>query len=156
MKVSLIAIGTKMPSWVQQGVEEYQKRIQSKLKFNLIEVPLARRSKSQSIEQCIQKEGNELLKMVPPDSWVIALDVAGTSISTEQLARKLTTFMAEGQNISLLIGGPDGLDRSCLDKSKERWSFSALTLPHPLVRILVIEQLYRAFSMLNGHPYHRD
>ena len=155
MKVSLITVGTKMPGWVQEAIKEYQKRIQSELKFSLIEVPLPKRNKSQNIQQCIKKEGEQILKMVLPGSRIIALDIAGISLSTEQLVKKLNIFRAEGQNISLLIGGPDGLSQSCLDQSIERWSLSSLTFPQSLVRILVVEQLYRAVSILRAHPYHR-
>ena len=145
-----------MPGWVQEAIKEYQKRIQSELKFNLIEVPLPKRNKSQNIQQCIKKEGEQILKLVLPGRRIIALDISGISLSTQQLVKKLNIFREKGQNISLLIGGPDGLSQSCFDQSMERWSLSSLTLPHSLVRILVIEQLSRAVSILRAHPYHRD
>ena len=86
----------------------------------------------------------------------MALDVEGRTISTAQLADKLRAFRMSGKDLALLIGGPDGLDSDFLERSDECWSLSALTLPHPLVRVLVTEQLYRAMSMINGHPYHRE
>tara|TARA_B100000315_G_C14524495_1_gene563155 strand:- start:95 stop:532 length:438 start_codon:yes stop_codon:yes gene_type:complete len=144
-----------MPAWVQQGVEEYQKRLTRDLGLNIIEVPLSKRSKSQSIEQSIKNEGAALLKKVPPESYLVALDIRGRLITTEQLAGRLDSFRTQSQNLSLLIGGPDGLASSCLERVDESWSLSGLTLPHPLVRVLVTEQLYRAVSILNGHPYHR-
>ncbi|HAJ74863.1 MAG TPA: 23S rRNA (pseudouridine(1915)-N(3))-methyltransferase RlmH [Gammaproteobacteria bacterium] len=155
MKVSIISVGTRMPAWVQQGVEEYQKRLTRDLGLNIIEVPLSKRSKSQSIEQSIKNEGAALLKKVPPESYLVALDIRGRLITTEQLAGRLDSFRTQSQNLSLLIGGPDGLASSCLERVDESWSLSGLTLPHPLVRVLVTEQLYRAVSILNGHPYHR-
>ncbi|MDA1369407.1 MAG: 23S rRNA (pseudouridine(1915)-N(3))-methyltransferase RlmH [Proteobacteria bacterium] len=156
MKVALISVGTKMPQWVKEGVDEYQKRISKSLGFSLVEVPLSKRSRSQSIEQCIRKEAIAILNQVPTDNYLVALDINGASISTEQLARRLDSFKQDGRNLSLLIGGPDGLDKTCLERADERWSLSSLTLPHPLVRILVTEQLYRAVSILDGHPYHRE
>jgi 23S rRNA (pseudouridine1915-N3)-methyltransferase len=156
MKVSLISVGTRMPAWVQKGVEEYQKRLSRDLGLNIIEIPLSKRSKSQSTEQNIKQEGAALLKKVPLDNYLVCLDINGSLISTEQLADRLETFRQQGQNLSLLIGGPDGLHRACLEQADESWSLSGLTLPHPLVRILVTEQLYRAVSILNGHPYHRS
>ena len=155
MKVSIISVGTRMPAWVQQGVEEYQKRLTRDLGLNIIEVPLSKRSKSQSIEQSIKNEGAALLKKVPPESYLVALDIRGRLITTEQLAGRLDSFRTQTQNPSPLIGGPGGLASSCLERVDESWSLSGLTLPHPLVRVLVTEQLYRAVSILNGHPYHR-
>jgi len=155
MKISLISVGTKMPNWVQQGFAEYEKRIKRDLGFSLIEVPLSRRAKNQSIDQCLQKEGEAILAQIPRDTRVVALDVLGKSLSTEELASKIGGFKMQGQSLCLLVGGPDGLSPACLSVAHERWSLSALTLPHPLVRILISEQLYRASAILSGHPYHR-
>ena len=96
------------------------------------------------------------MSQIKPNDYVVALDVKGGTISTAQLADKLRAFRMSGKDLALLIGGPDGLDGDCLGRADERWSLSALTLPHPLVRVLVTEQLYRAMSMINGHPYHRE
>ncbi|HJN96832.1 MAG: 23S rRNA (pseudouridine(1915)-N(3))-methyltransferase RlmH [Gammaproteobacteria bacterium] len=156
MKVSIISVGTRMPAWVQEGVEEYQKRLSRDLGLNIIQVPLSKRSKSQSIDQSIKNEGAGLLNKVPPNNYLVAMDIRGTLITTEQLAGRLDSFRTQGQNLSLLIGGPDGLARACLEQADESWSLSGLTLPHPLVRVLVTEQLYRAVSILKGHPYHRS
>jgi|TARA_B100000959_G_scaffold287402_1_gene371784 23S rRNA (pseudouridine1915-N3)-methyltransferase len=145
-----------MPAWVQEGVEEYQKRLSRDLGLNIIQVPLSKRSKSQSIDQSIKNEGAGLLNKVPPNNYLVAMDIRGTLITTEQLAGRLDSFRTQGQNLSLLIGGPDGLARACLEQADESWSLSGLTLPHPLVRVLVTEQLYRAVSILKGHPYHRS
>ncbi len=156
MKVSIISVGTRMPAWVQEGVEEYQKRLSRDLGLNIIQVPLSKRSKSQSIDQSIKNEGAGLLNKVPPNNYLVAMDIRGTLITTEQLAGRLDSFRTQGQNLSLLVGGPDGLARACLEQADESWSLSGLTLPHPLVRVLVTEQLYRAVSILKGHPYHRS
>ncbi|PCJ19993.1 MAG: 23S rRNA (pseudouridine(1915)-N(3))-methyltransferase RlmH [SAR86 cluster bacterium] len=155
MKVKLFCVGTKMPSWVQLGVADYAKRIVSDLGFSIIEIPMAKRSKTTSMMQCIKKEGDALLAAVNHDDYIVAMDVLGKSFHTETLAQKIGDFRRDGRNLSLLIGGPDGLSAECLSKADERWSLSALTLPHPLVRVLLTEQLYRASSILKGHPYHR-
>lgn len=156
MKVRVFSVGTKMPSWVQEGVGEYQKRLVADLEFSLHEIPMAKRPKSVNIEQCIQKESDALLAAVPKKDYLVALDVRGKSLSTEGLAEKINGFRREGMNLSLLIGGPDGLSSPCLKQAAERWSLSDLTLPHPLVRLLLSEQIYRAFSIIKGHPYHRS
>lgn len=145
-----------MPGWVQQGIAEYEKRIAADLGFSIVEVPLAQRSKNSNAQQWIKKEGDALLAAVPKDDYLVALDVAGKPFDTETLAERIAGFRNQGQNLSLMVGGPDGLSRECLDRAAQRWSLSALTFPHPLVRILLTEQLYRASSILKGHPYHRS
>lgn len=156
MKVRILSVGTKMPPWVQQGVSEYQKRMTAYLEFSLHEIPMAKRTKNVNIEQCLQKESRSLLAAVPQNDYLIALDVSGKSFSTENLAARISDFRRQGINLSILIGGPDGLSRECLSQAAERWSLSALTFPHPLVRILLAEQFYRACSIIKGHPYHRS
>ncbi len=156
MKIRLLTVGTKMPAWVQRGVEEYEKRCAQYLGFSLVEVPLARRSKSASVEQCVRKETEDLLALVRPDDFVVALEVSGRTFGTEALAERVAALRQEGRNLTLLVGGPDGLGADCRARANECWSLSALTLPHPLVRIVVTEQLYRVASILQGHPYHRE
>jgi len=156
MRIRLISVGTRMPGWVNQGVEEYARRIQNELGFSIVEVPLAKRSKAQAVSLAMAKEGSAMLGKIERDEFVVALDVKGRSLDTAALAGRLQYFREEGRNVSLLIGGPDGLDAGCLQRADEKWSLSALTLPHPLVRVLVTEQLYRAHSLLQGHPYHRE
>lgn len=155
MAITVIAAGQRMPAWVDQGVAEYSKRLQREPGFSLIEVPLAKRAKSQSLDRSLQKEADAMLAKIPAGDYVVALEVGGRVLSTETLARRLQTLQEEAQNLSLLIGGPDGLAQSCRERAGEQWSLSALTLPHPLVRILIAEQIYRAYSLLRGHPYHR-
>ena len=156
MKVRLYSVGTRMPRWVQEGVEEYRKRIEKDLGFSVIEVPLVKRTNSQNVEQCVQKEGAALISRLQQGDFVVALEVTGKVLDTPTLARRIEELRLEGKNLSLLVGGPDGLSQDCLARANETWSLSALTLPHPLVRILVTEQLYRAASILNNHPYHRS
>ena len=156
MKIGLISVGTKMPRWVQDGTAEYEKRISKELGFKLIEVPLAKRSKTQSLIQCIEKEGDAILSQLNSDDFVVSLDVLGRSLDTPALAEKIGDVRFEGRNLNLLVGGPDGLSERCQSRANESWSLSALTLPHPLVRVLICEQLYRAACILKGHPYHRE
>lgn len=155
MRVSIVTVGTRMPAWVTQGVEEYDKRMPRELNLEWKELPLAPRGKNANAEQIKDKEGLQILKAIPPGDRVIALDVLGQALSTEKLAATLADWQMSGENYSLLIGGPDGLSAACLQRAERRWSLSALTLPHPLVRILLAEQLYRAWTITANHPYHR-
>ncbi len=155
MKLKLVSVGTRMPAWVQAGVSEYTKRLPADFSLLCEEVPLARRGKAIDVKQAVRKEAEALLNRVRPDDHVVALEVTGRSFATEELARRVDQIRSEKQQIVLLIGGPDGLGEDCLRRADEKWSLSALTLPHPLVRILVAEQVYRVWSLLNGHPYHR-
>ena len=155
MNIRIIAIGNKMPSWVTEGYNEYSKRFPSSCTLELCEIPAEKRTKQADIARITQREGEKILAAIKPGNRVIALDVLGRSWSTEQLATHLQAWHHEGRNIDLLIGGPDGLSEACLKKADNRWSLSALTLPHPLVRILLAEQLYRAVTIMQGHPYHR-
>lgn len=155
MRLKIIAIGTKMPDWVEAGCHEYLKRLPSELNVEIIELPLGQRGKGADINRAVQREGESMLKAIGEHDHVIALDVLGKAWSTEQLADKLQQWQLSGDNFSLLIGGPDGLAKECLQRANSKWSLSALTLPHPLVRILLAEQLYRAGTINSGHPYHR-
>lgn len=159
MRIKLIAVGKSMPDWVNTGFQEYAKRLRSSITLELIEIPLAKRSKNADIARLMAREGEQMLQAVnsrhgSPET-VIALDVQGKQWDTETLSTQLGKWRELSQDIALLIGGPEGLAPACLEKASMRWSLSALTLPHPLVRIVVAEQLYRAWSILSGHPYHR-
>ena len=156
MRISIVAVGTKMPAWVTQAVEEYGRRMPRELKLQWREIPLARRAQGASAEQLREREGEQLLKAVPAGDAVVALDVLGRRIATAQLARKLEDWQMSGLNYSLLVGGPDGLSPGCLERAGARWSLSDLTLPHPMVRVLLAEQLYRAWTITVNHPYHRE
>jgi len=155
MRIRLIAVGTKMPGWVEEGYCEYAKRLPRDCTVELVELPLGPRGKSSSTAVAMEREGQAMMAAIGKGDRVIALDVKGKAWSTEQLARNLDEWRMSGANYSLLIGGPDGLAPECLALAEAKWSLSALTLPHPLVRILVIEQLYRAYSILHNHPYHK-
>ena len=155
MRLKIIAVGTKMPAWVEQGFQDYAKRLPRDFSVQVVELPLGQRGKNASVQKAIAKEGEQMLAAIPQGDQVIALDVKGKPWSTEQLADNLADWRMQGSNYSLLIGGPNGLAPECLARANTKWSLSALTLPHPLVRIVVIEQLYRAWTILNNHPYHK-
>jgi 23S rRNA (pseudouridine1915-N3)-methyltransferase len=142
MRIRLIAAGNRLPAWMDAGVEQYARRFGRGLKFELIEVPLAR-------------EAERMRAAIADGDYVVALEVGGRAMSTPELAHWLSSRMADGRNLALLVGGPDGLDAGLSSRADFRWSLSPLTWPHGLVRVMVAEQLYRAHSLLLGHPYHR-
>jgi 23S rRNA (pseudouridine1915-N3)-methyltransferase len=142
MQIRLIAAGTRLPDWIDEGVAEYGHRFGRGLKFKLIEIPFAR-------------EVERMRAAIGEGDYVVALEVGGRAMSTPELAQWLAARMAGGRDLSLLIGGPDGLDAGLSGRADFRWSLSPLTWPHGLVRVMVTEQLYRAHSLLQGHPYHR-
>jgi 23S rRNA (pseudouridine1915-N3)-methyltransferase len=155
MRFKIIAVGTRMPSWVEEGYTDYAKRMPRDFSVDMVELPLGPRGKNASLEKAMAKEGQQMMAAIPKGDKVIALDVLGKPWSTETLASNLAGWSMQSSNFSLLIGGPDGLAPECLARADAKWSLSALTLPHPLVRIVLIEQLYRAWSILNNHPYHK-
>lgn len=156
MIINLIAVGTRCSPWAETGFQDYQKRLPVECKLNLMTIPLSKRSKNSEISKHIAEEEKKILAAVPKRSRIIALDVQGQMWNTQQLAQSLQQWQLERQDISLLIGGPDGLGVACIKKAERIWSLSPLTLPHALVRIIVAEQLYRAWSLLTHHPYHRE
>jgi 23S rRNA (pseudouridine1915-N3)-methyltransferase len=142
MRIRLIAAGTRLPAWIDAGVDEYARRFGRGLKFEVVEIPLAR-------------EAARMRAAIRESDFVVALEVKGRAMTTPELARWLAARMAAGRDLALLVGGPDGLDPQLSARADFRWSLSPLTWPHGLVRVLVAEQLYRAHSLLQGHPYHR-
>ena len=155
MRITIVAVGTRMPEWVEMGYRDYVERLPHQCRIELLEIPLARRTKSADPSRLIKIEGDAILRALPKHNRVIALDLKGQSRTTQQLADSLNNWLGLGQDVAMVIGGPDGLDARCLDRADETWSLSALTLPHALVRVVVVEQLYRAWSILNNLPYHR-
>ncbi len=156
MKIQLVAIGDKMPVWVKQAFADYQKRLYAYCQFSLVEIPAKKRGKAVNTEKVLQQEAELMLAKVSNRDYCIALDVGGKTLSTRQLAQQLEQLQPQGQNLSILIGGPEGFASSCLQRANVQWSLSALTFPHPLVRVILAEQLYRGFSLLAHHPYHRE
>ncbi|WP_293264575.1 23S rRNA (pseudouridine(1915)-N(3))-methyltransferase RlmH [Neptunomonas sp.] len=155
MKIRLLAVGGKMPDWVAVGFNEYSKRLPHEMTLELVELPLGHRGKGADMARAIRQEGDAMLAAMPKGDRVIALEVEGRSWSTEQLAAKVSEWQMDGRNISLLVGGPDGLDPRCVALADQKWSLSGLTLPHPLVRVILAEQVYRAWTIIQGHPYHK-
>ncbi len=155
MKIHLIAVGTRMPSWVEEGFKEYQKRMPGEYALILHEITPDRRLGKGSLDKIRQHEGAAILNAVPRRAYVVALDEHGVELSSVDLAAKLKTLQAEYADLALLVGGPEGLADECKTAAREMWSLSRLTLPHPLVRVILAETLYRAYSITAGLPYHR-
>jgi len=155
VKIHLLAIGSKMPDWVTKGYAEYAGRLTGKVQLQLREIPAEKRTKNSDVKTLCKKESMKLLAAIPKGCRVVALDVLGQSWSTEKLASQMENWMMSGQDIALLVGGPEGMTRECVERADQVWSLSALTFPHPLVRVLLSEQLYRAWSITENHPYHR-
>jgi 23S rRNA (pseudouridine1915-N3)-methyltransferase len=142
VRVRLIAAGTRLPDWIDAGVADYARRFAHGLRFELVEIPLAR-------------QAERMEATIGARDYVVALEVTGCAMTPPELAKWLAARRAGGRDLALLIGGPDGLDAGLAARADFRWSLSPLTFPHALVRVLVAEQLYRAQSLLQGHPYHR-
>ena len=155
MKCRLIAAGTRLPEWVNTGFEEYQKRLRTPLVLELHEISVATRSAGENPQRAVQREGADMLAALAKDDYVVTLEITGKPMSTEQLSTWLQERLRDARPLALMIGGPDGLSPAVLDRANQRWSLSPLTLPHALVRVVVAEQIYRAMSLLAGHPYHR-
>lgn len=155
MRVRLIAIGTRMPAWVGQGVDEFRVRLPREWRFELVEIPAAPRGANAVVEQLKRAEGERMLRATPAGADVIAFDERGEALSTLDWAQAVQQWQRHGRDVALLVGGPDGLAPECLARAQRRWSLSKLTLPHALVRVVVLEQLYRAWTVTQGHPYHR-
>ncbi len=156
MKIQLVAVGTKMPAWVETAYQEYARRFPKDMPLELIEVGAGKRGKNADIKRILDKEGEATLAVIPKGNRVVTLEVTGKSWTTPQLAKQLDAWKMDGRDVSLLIGGPEGLAPSCIQLAEQRWSLSALTLPHPMVRVIVAETLYRAWSITANHPYHRE
>lgn len=154
MQIHLIAVGDRMPDWVRMGYNEYTKRLPKECSLVLHEISLSKRHKN--APSCVEEEGKRILSTLSHDDYVVALEVEGCAWTTLELSRYLSKWMQTGQRIALLIGGPDGLAEACRKRAHQEWSLSPLTLPHPLVRVVIAEQIYRAWSILKNHPYHRS
>jgi 23S rRNA (pseudouridine1915-N3)-methyltransferase len=156
LRLRILAIGTGMPQWVAEGFATYAQRMRPPLSVELVEIPALARRRGSDLERIRRDEGRRMLASMGDGDRVIALDVLGRSWSTEGLADHLRHWMQEARDTCFLIGGPEGLSEECLARADQRWSLSALTFPHPLVRVILAEQLYRAWTILQGHPYHRS
>lgn len=156
MKIQLVAVGNKMPGWVTSGFQEYQRRFPRDCAFELIEISPGKRGKNADIARILEQEGERMLAAVPKSNRVVTLEVTGKPWTTHDLSKQLSSWQMDGRDVSLLVGGPEGLAPACIARSEQKWSLSPLTLPHPMVRVVVAESLYRAWSLNNNHPYHRE
>lgn len=155
MKLRMLAAGTRLPDWVNAACGDYAKRFGAEIKFELVEIPVTPRGPNADLARAVAREGERMLAAIRPGDFVVAMQASGKSLSTEQLSQWLRTRLRDGRDLVLLIGGPDGLAPSCVERADFELSLSALTLPHGLARIVLIEQLYRTWSLSKGHPYHR-
>ncbi len=155
MQIHLIAIGKRMPEWVNTAYADFSRRMPAECRLKLTEIPAAKRTRSADINRVLRQEGERMLAAIPKGAEVVALDVDGRPWSTGELASQLQDWMQQGSDIALLVGGPEGLAPACRARASRRWSLSRLTFPHPLVRVILAEQLYRATTILRNHPYHK-
>jgi 23S rRNA (pseudouridine1915-N3)-methyltransferase len=155
MQINLISVGNRMPGWVQQGYDEYAKRLPRECELALKEIAPGKRSKNSDVARIVKDEGERMIVAIPQGAHIVTLDIPGKPLTTPELAQVMQRWLGDGQLIAMLIGGPEGLADSVKQLARESWSLSKLTFPHPLVRIIVAEQLYRAWSILHNHPYHR-
>ena len=156
MRIRIIAVGERMPRWVDEVVGDYTRRLAGSLKVALVQVPAGQRSNRGDPVQAMHSEGQRILALIKPPEFVAALDERGVQMATRELATWLAARLNDGRDLVLVIGGPDGLAPEVLARSDQQLALSRLTLPHPLVRVVLAEQLYRAHTVLSGHPYHRD
>ncbi|HEY1102710.1 MAG TPA: 23S rRNA (pseudouridine(1915)-N(3))-methyltransferase RlmH, partial [Burkholderiaceae bacterium] len=155
MKLIVVAVGQRVPDWAQTAWDDYAKRFPPELRVELKAVKTETRG-SKTLDQLYAAERERIEGAIPRGSRIVALDERGTSLTTVALARKLKGWQLESDDVALVIGGPDGLDPAFKQAAHERIRISDLTLPHAMVRVLLVEQLYRAWSINAGHPYHRE
>jgi len=155
MRIRLIAVGQRMPDWVESGYREFAKRLSGECSLELVELAPGKRGKGADLARAKRDEARRMLEAIPKGALVIALDQGGREWDTPELARQLADWLQQGRDVAMLVGGPEGLGEECLAQAERKWSLSRLTLPHPMVRVVVAEQLYRAWSILKNHPYHR-
>jgi 23S rRNA (pseudouridine1915-N3)-methyltransferase len=155
MRARIIAVGERMPGWVAEGFAEYRKRLSHELPLELLELKPGTRGKGRDDARAMHDEGAAILAALPRDTHVVALDGGGRAWSSEALAAQLAQWRMAGRDLAFLIGGPDGHAPEVLARADQTWSLGPLTLPHMLVRLVLAEQLYRATTIVAGHPYHR-
>jgi len=155
MRIKLLAVGTRMPEWVRLGYQEYAQRMPAICQLELVEIAAKKRGKNADTARILRDEGELLQASIPKGSLPIALDRKGKSISTETLAVEMQKWIDNTQDVAIMIGGPEGIDPMMLQQTTIKWSLSAMTFAHPVVRIMLAEQIYRAWSINANLPYHR-
>lgn len=156
MKLVVVAVGTRMPAWVDEGFREYARRMPRELPLQLVEIKAEPRTSGKSVDAMQAAEAARIEAALPPRCRRVILDERGTDTTTSALAARLTAWQAGGEEVALIIGGPDGLAPALRQSAAESLRLSSLTLPHALVRPLLVEALYRAWSVTRNHPYHRE
>lgn len=156
MSMRLISVGKKLPEWVYSSFREYNKRLPNEYRLELLELPHATKNKSASAESVLQKEADAIQKQLPSRAFTILLDERGSQYTSKELASSLEKWQESGKNICFIIGGADGVAANLHHSADITWSLSPLTFPHALVRVILAEQIYRAWSINSNHPYHRD
>ena len=156
MHVRLIAVGDKQPSWVDTAFGEYAGRLPRQWKFRLDKIATGQRTKGGGAKSARELEGRKLLASIRSDDFVVLLDERGEALSSRELGERLGDWQSAGRNLCFVIGGPDGVSIECANRADFRWSLSRMTLPHGLARVMFGEQLYRGWTLTQGHPYHRD
>jgi 23S rRNA (pseudouridine1915-N3)-methyltransferase len=156
MHIRLIAVGDRQPSWVDTAFENYSQRLPQQWQFRLDLIATAPRTKNSAAETAKLAEGQKVLAKIKAPECVVVLDERGKEFSSQELAARLDDWQSDGRDLTFVIGGPDGVSEACMDRADLRWSLSKLTLPHGLARVIFAEQLYRAWSLTTGHPYHRS
>ena len=156
MKITLLAVGTRMPRWVDEAYADYAKRLPREVQLELKEIRPEKRGSGVTAEKGIAAEHARLMAALPPRAKLVVLDERGRNWTTMQLADNLKGWLADGQDIAIVIGGADGTAVELKSRADILLQLSAMTLPHGMVRVLLAEQVYRAVSILNGHPYHRE
>ena len=156
MKLLILAVGNKMPSWITEGFNEYAKRMPREAKIELVEIKPEPRSSGKTATQIMEAEAQRIRAALPSSALCFALDERGATPTTKQLAQQMQDWMQQGRDVAFVIGGADGLHESVKHQARHLMALSALTLPHGMVRVLLAEQLYRAHSLMHNHPYHRE
>jgi 23S rRNA (pseudouridine1915-N3)-methyltransferase len=156
MKLLILAVGHKMPSWITEGFNEYTKRMPREAKIELLEIRPEPRTTGKTVVQIMEAEAQRIRAALPQDVLKIVLDERGQHWSTRQLAQQMQDWLGGGRDVAFIIGGADGLHESIRKEANQLLALSAMVLPHGMVRVLLAEQLYRAHSLLNNHPYHRE
>jgi 23S rRNA (pseudouridine1915-N3)-methyltransferase len=155
MKVTLITVGNKMPDWAIEAKDEFAKRLQEFTSLHCIEIPLQKRNKTSDLSRILEKEEQHIRAAIPSGARCIALDKSGKQFASESLASHLEKLQHHHTHLCFIIGGPEGLQPQLLKDCEEKWSLSLLTFPHALARVILLETLYRSWSILQNHPYHK-
>lgn len=153
MKLKIISVNNKVPKWVEEGFCDYAKRVSSEIKVETIEIKPETKTKNNSVLTTINKEGEKIIAKIKKDEYVVILDLNKKQINTEQLVVKFSEWQIKNKKITFVIGGANGLSEKCKNIANYTWCLSELTLPHPLVKIILMESIYRCWSIIKKHPY---